>query len=109
MRILFDHGAPRGLIRSLPNHSVLTAYQFGWDKLSNGALLRAAGEAGFELLLTTDGNIRYQQKLTGRRLAICRLNGNTRWRQVRRHLDRIAAAVDSATPGSYTEVAIPFG
>jgi hypothetical protein len=65
MLILFDHGAPRGLIRGLPGHSVSTAQSRGWDRLSNGALLKAAEEAGFDLLLTTDRRIRYQQNLVG--------------------------------------------
>jgi hypothetical protein len=67
--ILFDHGTPNGLIRALPGHTVHTAQAKGWDTLSNGALLNAAEEAGFELLLTTDRRIRYQQNLRGRVVA----------------------------------------
>lgn len=54
MRILFDHGAPRGLTAALKHHSIATAFDQGWDKLANGDLLKAAEEAGFEMLLTTD-------------------------------------------------------
>jgi hypothetical protein len=61
MRILFDHGAPRGLARALPEHTVTKTNALGWERLSNGALLKAAEEAGFALLLSTDNNIRYQQ------------------------------------------------
>jgi hypothetical protein len=61
MRILFDHGTPRGLARELPNHTVATAKENGWEQLSNGDLLKAAEDAGFGLLLTTDQRIRYQQ------------------------------------------------
>jgi hypothetical protein len=106
--ILFDHGTPKGLARALPGHTVWTAQSKGWDLLSNGALLNAAEEAGFELLLTTDRRIRYQQNLQVRRIALVVLTGNTRWSLVRQHTERIAAAVASATPGSYAEVEISF-
>ena len=83
MLILFDHGTPIGLARALPEHTVHTAQAKGWGTLSNGALLSAAEDAGFDVLLTTD-------------------------RRVRLHSDRIAVAVASATAGSYSEVDIPF-
>jgi hypothetical protein len=108
MLILFDHGAPRGLRRSLHNHTVYTAREKGWDTLNNGLLLNAAEEAGFDLLLTTDQRIRYQQNLQGRRISILVLTGTTKWSRVRLHLERIAAAVDQTTAGSYAEVTIPF-
>ena len=108
MRILFDHGTPRGIARALADHTVITAYAQGWDRLNNGALLRAAEDAAIDVLLTTDQRIRYQQNLVNRQIAIVVLTGTTRWTRVRLHLDRIAVAVNAATPGSYTEVAIPF-
>jgi hypothetical protein len=108
MLILFDHGAPRGVARALRGHTVNTAKARGWDTLTNGVLLKAAEEAGVDLLFTTDGSIRYQQNLMGRKLAIVVLTGTTKWSQVRLHLERIAAVVDAATPGSYTEVEIPL-
>ena len=80
----------------------------GWEQLSNGDLLRVAEEEAFDLLLTTDQRIRYQQNLTGRKIAIVVLSGSTKWSRVRLHGERIAATVDAATPGSYTEVEIPF-
>ena len=107
MLVLFDHGTPKGLARALSGHTVHTAQSRGWDTLSNGAL-NAAEEAGFELLLTTDRRIRYQQNLRVRRIALVVLTGSTRWSRVRQHADRIAAVVASATPGSYSEVEIPF-
>jgi hypothetical protein len=106
--ILFDHGAPKGLARALSGHTIHTAQAKGWDTLRNGALLNAAEEAGFELLLTTDRRIRHQQNLRVRRIAFVVLTGSTRWSRVRQHADRIAAVVASATPGSYSEVEIPF-
>jgi hypothetical protein len=108
MLILFDHGTPKGLIRALPGHTVFTAQSRGWDRLNNGALLNAAEEAAFDLLLTTDRRIRYQQNLAGRKIALVVLTGTTKWARVRLHLDRIAAVVNAATPGSYTEIEIPF-
>ena len=108
MLILFDHGAPRGLARALPDHTIITARAKGWDRLNNGDLLKAAEAAAVDLLLTTDQRIRYQQNLEGRKIAIVVLAGTTKWSHVRLHHERIAAVVNSATPGSYAEVAIPF-
>ncbi len=107
MRILFDHGTPSGIIRALAGHEVTEAIERGWDKISNGVLLTKAEAAGFEILLTTDKRIRYQQNLKGRKIAVVVL-GNSAWRIVRKHLDRIVEAVNAATPGSYAEVDIPF-
>jgi hypothetical protein len=106
--VLFDHGTPKGLARALSGHTIHTAQSQGWDTLSNGALLDAAEDAGFELLLTTDRRIRHQQNLEGRHIALVVLTGSTKWSLVRQHADRIAAAVASATAGTCTEVEIPF-
>ncbi len=70
MLVLFDHGTPRSITRWLHGHTVVEALARGWDSLSNGELLKAAEEAGFDVLLTTDKNIQYQQNLTGRRIAV---------------------------------------
>jgi hypothetical protein len=56
MRILFDHGTPDPLIPFLIGHSVTKAKDADWDRLVNGELLKAAEEAGFEILITTDKN-----------------------------------------------------
>ncbi|MGA8027703.1 MAG: hypothetical protein WB992_11200 [Bryobacteraceae bacterium] len=108
MLILFDHGTPKGLARALPDHTVIKAQARGWDTLHNGALLTVAEEANFHLLLTTDRRIRYQQNLIGRKIAIIVLTGSTKWSRVRLHLERIAAVVNAAAPGSFAEVDIPF-
>ena len=107
MRVLFDQGVPRGLAASLRNHEVAEARQLKWERISNGALLKLAEEAGFNLLLTTDKNIRYQQNLADRTISIVVL-GQSPWWLVRQHLDAIVAAVNAATPGSFAEVEIPF-
>jgi hypothetical protein len=106
--ILFDHGTPKGLIQALAGHTVHTAQAKGWDALNNGALLKAAEDAAFDVLLTTDRRIRYQQNLSRRRIALVVLTGTTKWSQVRQHAERIAVAVAAAAPGSYAEVDIPF-
>ena len=106
MRILFDHGTPFPLREALTGHRITRTQDMGWDRLSNGALLTAAEQAGFELLLTTDKNIRYQQNLTGRTIAILVL-GTSQWPVLRLHVQRIADAVNAVTPGSYTEVPLP--
>jgi glutamate racemase len=106
MLILFDHGTPAPLRSFLSHHTVKKTQELGWDTLNNGELLRAAEDAAFEVFLTTDKNIRYQQNLAQRVLAIVVL-GNSRWPLLQRHVDRVVAAVNAAEPGTYTEVEIP--
>ncbi len=108
MRVLFDNGTPRGVASALAGHVVEEARLHGWDILRNGELLDAAEAAGYEVFVTTDRNIRYQQNLTNRKIAIVVL-GKARWRLIRARLPEIVAAVDAATPGSFTEVEIPLG
>ena len=107
MLILFDHGTPRTLARWIDGHMVVQAIARGWDRLSNGALLQAAEDAGFDLLLTTDKNMRYQQNLKDRKIAIVIL-GNSRRPAVIRYVDRVLEAINAAAPGSYVEVDIPY-
>ena len=107
MRILFDQGVPRGLAASLRSHEVIEARKLNWERTSNGALLKLAEDAGFNLLLTTDKNVRYQQNLAERKISIVVL-GSSPWWLVRQHLGGIVAAVNAAAPGSYAEVEIPF-
>jgi hypothetical protein len=107
MLILFDHGTPRGIARFLPGHTVTRARERGWDTLTNGDLLAEAERAGFDLLLTANKNMRYQQNLTGRKIAILVLS-TPQWPLVRLHLARIAEAVNATAPGSYAEVDIPY-
>src|SRR5215813_7755020 len=106
MLILFDHGTPEPLQLFLAPHTVKKAKDLGWDTLSNGELLDAAEKAAFELLLTTDKNIRYQQNLAKRTIAIVVLS-NSQWPVAKRYVDRVVAAVNAAKPGTYCEVEIP--
>lgn len=69
MRILFDQGVPRGLAASLKHHEITEARKLHWERIANGELPRLAEEADFDLLLTTDKNVRYQQNLSGRKIS----------------------------------------
>ena len=106
MLILFDHGTPAPLRAFLQGHTVKKTIDLGWDRLTNGELLAEAEAAGFDLLVTTDKNIRHQQNLTGRRIAIVVL-GNPRWPVLRLHVQQVVSAVNVAAPGSYVVVDIP--
>jgi hypothetical protein len=106
MLILFDQGTP--LPPFLVGHTVKTAAQQGWSTLANGDLLRAAEAAGFDVLLTTDKNLAYQQSLKDRSIAIVVL-GNPQWPVARLHIQSIVDAVDAVTPGSYVMVEILGG
>jgi hypothetical protein len=106
VRVLFDQGTPVPLRHALSSHTVATAYELGWATLKNGELLRLAEEQGFEVLVTTDTNLRYQQNLTERRIAVVVLS-TTSWPRIRVVAERVAAVVDSAVTGSFTEVSIP--
>ena len=107
MRIIFDQATPVPIRPYLGGHTVRTAAQQGWGKLKNGELLTAAEAAGFDVLLTTDKNIRYQQSLVGRRIAIVVL-GQQQWPRLRPHIERVVEAVNAATPRSLVEVDIPY-
>jgi hypothetical protein len=107
MLVLLDNGAPRGLARLLEGHSVEEARVRGWEELANGELLDVAEQAGFEVLVTTDKNIRYQQNLKTRKIALVVLQ-HSQWPMVKLVAEKIVAAVNSAQPGSYVEVEVPF-
>jgi hypothetical protein len=106
MLVPFDQGTPVPMRPFLAGHTVETTGQRGWDRLKNGELLEAAEEAGFEVLVIPDKNIRYQQNLEHRRIALVVL-GNPQWPVLRRHVERVLSAVNAAQPGSYTVVDIP--
>jgi len=102
MRILFDQGTPVPLRRHLAGHTVSTAYEMGWSDLANGDLL-AKAESQFDLIITTDQNLRYQQNLKGRRLAILVLP-TTSWPEIQKHTATVASAVSDLESGGYFEV-----
>ena len=105
MKILFDQGTPVPLRRYLPEHTIDTAYERGWSELSNGNLLAMAEQDNYELLITTDRNLRYQQNLTGRQIAIVVLL-STSWPRIQQQTDRIQSVVDGIQAGEYQEVPI---
>lgn len=91
----------------IENHTVSTAYELGWSTLKNGELLQAAEDAGFDVLLTTDTNLKYQQNLATRKISVVVLT-STSWPRIRAVADKVIAAIEMATVGSYLEVAIPY-
>jgi hypothetical protein len=108
MLVLFDNSTPRTLARYLlDRHTITEARARGWGQLENGDLLNAAEAAGFEVFVTADKNLSYQQNLTGRKIAIVVL-GKGRWSLIRPHVSQVVAAVNAATPGSFAQVDIPY-
>lgn len=100
MKILSDQGtpAPLPLRHALPDHAVSTAYEMGWASLANGDLLDAA-ERSFDVLVTTDQHLPYQQNLTGRRLAVLILP-TTSWPMLKKRVLDVEAALVTIAPGS---------
>ena len=86
---------------------MVEALERGWGKFLNGELIAAAEAAGFQVLVTTDKNIRYQQNLRARKIAFVVL-GNQQWPTLSRYVEKLVAAINAATPGSYVEIEIPF-
>jgi hypothetical protein len=107
MRVLFDQGTPVPIKRHLAAHDVSLSADLGWDQLRNGDLLRIAEKEGYEVLLTTDKNLRYQQNLKERSIAIIVI-GHSQWPALQQHVQRVVDAVNGAAPGSYAEVDIPY-
>jgi hypothetical protein len=106
MLVLLDQGTPVPIRAFLKDHVVQTAAERGWGTLKNGELLKAAEDAGFQVLITPDKNIRYQQNLKLRTVAIVVL-GNPQWPVLRNHVERVVAAVNAARPSTCIEVEIP--
>ena len=114
MRVLLDQGTPVPVAHHLPHHTVRTASQQGWATLGNGELLAVAEAIGStpqallraDVFVTTDKNLRYQQNLSARRIAIVVVM-HGQWPGLQSHVNLVSAAVDNAKPGTYTEVEIP--
>ena len=102
MKILFDQCMPQPLRAYLKGHTIFTAKELGWGRLKNGELLSRAEQNSFDCLLTADQNLKYQQNLSARRLAIFVVK-DTDWKKVKVRASDIAAAVSSVQPGSFTE------
>jgi hypothetical protein len=106
VRILFDQGTPVPLRSHLSSHEVATAYELHWSTLTNGDLLQQAEAAGFDLLVTTDQNLRYQQNLAARRIAVVVLS-STSWPRIQKGIASVVDAITRARPGVYLEVTVP--
>ena len=102
MKVLLDACVPRPLRKFLAGHTVHTAQEMGWGQLKNGALLQEA-EAQFNALISTDQNLKYQQNLVGRKLAILVLPTND-WPMIRSKADVIVARVTMLKPGDFVEL-----
>ncbi len=105
MKILFDQGTPAPLRRHLRGHLVHTAPEMEWSDLDNGYLLDEAEREGYKVLITTDQNMRYQQNLSRRQLAIIVLL-STAWPKIQMRIAEIRAALDEIRPGELKEVPI---
>jgi predicted nuclease of predicted toxin-antitoxin system len=100
LKVLFDHNVPHKLRHSLDGHVVSTTDEMGWAELENGQLLRAAEESGFEVMITGDKNLTYQQNLLGRKIALVVLSTNN-WNIVKLQPQLVLAVLTLATPGSF--------
>ena len=105
MRILFDQGTPVPLRKYLTEHSVTTAYEEGWSNLSNGDLLKSAEDKGYQIFVTTDRNLRYQQNLSDRQMAIVILL-STSWLKIRTQTDKGCDVINEIKLGDYVEISI---
>jgi hypothetical protein len=88
LKILFDQGTPVPLRQHLTEHSVDTAFELGWSNLRNSVLLHQAEEYGYELLITTNQQLRNQQNLADRQLAVLVLL-STSWSRIRSRIGEI--------------------
>jgi len=102
VRILFDQGVPAPLRRYLVNHHVDTAYERGWDRMQNGDLL-AAAQSEYDLFITTDKNLHYQQNLEGRTIAIAILP-TTKWPVLEANIGLVAGQIDAVEAGGFAEI-----
>jgi hypothetical protein len=107
VKILFDQGTPAPLREFLPKHKVLTAFELGWATLKNGELLAAAEFEGFEVFITTDTNLSYQQNLTNRKIAIIVLK-TISWPRIKLTVAKIVNAIDHVVDNQFLEIDIPY-
>jgi hypothetical protein len=101
LRILLDHNVPAGARSFFAGHEVRTIVEMNWPpQLENGELLNAAESAGFDVLVTSDQNIPYQQNPKGRKLALL-VRGSNIWPIVHEYGPAIAAGVEAVKPGGW--------
>jgi hypothetical protein len=106
VRVLFDQGTPVPRRNHIPGHHIETANELGWGNLKNGELLQQADVLNFDVLVTTDQNLKYQQNLADRRVAIVVLK-STSWPRIQKVLASVVDAIDKILPNGYVEVEVP--
>jgi hypothetical protein len=106
MKVLLDESVPQKLRLLIEGHTVIAVAFQGWSGSKNGALFTAEDETGFDLFITADQEIRYQQNLAGRRLALLVLSTNN-WDCIKAGVAPILAPIASVKPGSYAQVTRP--
>ena len=106
MRIRPDECVPLQVRHALTEHEVTTAQKMGWSGISNGDLLDHAEQEGFQVFILADKNLRYQQNLSGRKIAILELWTNHR-PTLEKYFPEIRAAVEKLSPGDYFILEIP--
>src|SRR5580698_4389620 len=99
LRVLFDKNVPYILRRHLIGYQVQTADDEGWGRISNGELIACAEEAGYQIIVTCDQNIQYQQNMTRRKISMAVLGSNI-WPAIEPKIPEIAAALKRVSPGS---------
>jgi predicted nuclease of predicted toxin-antitoxin system len=102
MKILFDQGVPAPLRKHITSHTVSTVYEIGWSELVNGELI-AKAELEFDVFITTDKNLKYQQNLLSMKIAILVLP-TTSWKIIESHSMKIARAIELLKPQSFVEI-----
>lgn len=105
MKLLFDQGTPVPLRRSLRPHDVDTAAECGWSMIENGELISEAEKAGYDAIITTDQNLKYQQNLDNRQIAIVVLK-TTSWPRIQKALNKVIPMIESLKPSDYIEIEI---
>lgn len=107
MKILFDQGTPVPLRKIFTAHEVRTAFEMSWGTLSNGELLQKAEDFGFNLLITTDQNLSYQQNLSQRKIAVIVLSA-TSWLRIQNVIPEILQSVSSIQSNEFIQVEVPY-
>lgn len=106
MRLFFDQNIPQPLLKHVTGHELLHAYHAGWADLVNGDLIAAAEAARFDVLVTADQSLRYQQNLAARQIGLLVFSTNS-WPVLRDNIPQIIAAIGRAGQGTYLEVEFP--
>jgi len=106
MRILLDHNVPAPLLRALAGHDVQTAYLAGWSRLSNGELIAAAEQSGFDLMITSDQGIEHQHNWPARKLKVLILSTND-WTTIRNATQRIIDALNTMGTAQIMRIDVP--